>query len=191
MPTLYRYTPHIEPGPTGRVVRFSNTAHDDIHRVATLDDGMEYISVPDGVSLPAQPDEITLEQVDVTPKLRLDLIRANVALHQSKGNARERVRDVAGDAEDQIAELEKRLSVMERILYQLAWRILDGQNTDDLKTEYGGLLQQYVQGIDSGTIQARSDLHYAQPLVNQIIARSNAVTDAVSEHAARINALLP
>jgi len=191
MPTLYRYTPHIEPGPTGRVVRFSNTAHDDIQRVATLDDGMEYISVPDGVSLPAQPDEITLEQVDVTPKLRLDLIKANVALHQSKGNARERVRDVAGDAEDQIAELEKRLSVMERILYQLAWRILDGQNTDDLKTEYGGLLQQYVQGIDSGTIQARSDLHYAQPLVNQIIARSNAVTDAVSEHAARINALLP
>jgi len=191
MPMIYRYTPHVEPGPAGRVVRFTNTADDEITRVATLDDGMEYISVPDGVSLPTQPDEITLEQVDVTPELRLDLIRANVALEQSKGNARERVRDVAGDAEDQIAELEKRVSIMERMLYQLAWRILDGQATDDLKSEYGGLLQQYVQGVESGAIQTRSDLHYAQPLVDQIVARSNAVTDAVADHAARINTLLP
>ena len=194
MPTIYRYTPHVDPGPAGSVTRFANTDDAEgnplIQRIGVLN-GQEYISVPDAVTLPAQPDAITLEEVTVTPELRLDLIRANVALDQSKQGAREHVREIVGDAEDQIADLEKRVSVMERIMYQLAWRILDGQATDDLKSEFGNLLQMYVDGVNDGSIRTRSDLHFAGPLVQSIIERSNAVVAAVEDHAARVNELLP
>lgn len=46
---------------------------DDIARVtelATLDDGYTYAAVPDGVALPDQPAEITVEPVTLTPELR-------------------------------------------------------------------------------------------------------------------------
>lgn len=46
---------------------------DDIARVtelATLDDGYTYVAVPDGVALPDQPAEITVEPVTLTPELR-------------------------------------------------------------------------------------------------------------------------
>ena len=45
---------------------------DSIHctELATLADGYTYVSVPDGVVLPAQPEQITVEPVELTPDLR-------------------------------------------------------------------------------------------------------------------------
>ena len=45
---------------------------DSIHctELATLPDGYTYVSVPDGVVLPAQPEQITVEPVELTPDLR-------------------------------------------------------------------------------------------------------------------------
>ena len=190
MPTVYRYTPHVEPGPAGSVTRFANTSEDEIQRIAVLH-GVEYISVPDNVALPAQPQNIALEAVEVTPELRQDLIRANESLTQSKNASRDQVRAIAGDSEDQVADLEKRISLIERLVYQLAWRILDGQSTADLKTLYGDFLQLYISGTEDGSIMARSDLHEPESLVNRLTSRSTAVTQAASDHAQRVDALLP
>ena len=190
MPTIYRYTPHVEPGPSGSVTRFTNTDQDEIQRIATLN-GFEYISVPNGVTLPAQPSNITLEAVEVTPNLRLDLISANESLTQSKNASRDQVHTIIGDSEDQVADLEKRISLMERLVYQLAWRILDGQSTADLKTLYGDFLQLYINGTENGSIMARSDLHEPQALVDRLTSRSTAVTQAASDHAQRVDELLP
>ena len=45
---------------------------DSIHctELATLPDGYTYVSVPDGVVLPAQPEQITVEPVALTSELR-------------------------------------------------------------------------------------------------------------------------
>ena len=190
MPSVYRYQPIVDAGPAGTVTRFANTENDSIRRIASID-GWEYVSVPDNVTIPVQPDGITLEKVNVTPSLRLELIRANRSIALSKQVAREQVQEIVGDAEDQVADLEKRISLMERLVYQLAWRILDGQSTDDLKQLYGDFLQLYVSGTGDGSIEARSDLHKPQDLVDRLTARSTAVTQVMADHAQRVDALLP
>ena len=45
---------------------------DSIHctELATLADGYTYVSVPNGVVLPEQPEQITVEPVTLTPELR-------------------------------------------------------------------------------------------------------------------------
>lgn len=45
---------------------------DSIHctELATLADGYTYVSVPEGVELPEQPTQITVETVTLTPELR-------------------------------------------------------------------------------------------------------------------------
>ncbi len=45
---------------------------DQVHctELVTLPDGFTYVAVPDGVTLPQQPTEITVEPVTLTPELR-------------------------------------------------------------------------------------------------------------------------
>ena len=45
---------------------------DQVHctELATLADGYTYVAVPDGVTLPEQPAQITVEPVTLTPELR-------------------------------------------------------------------------------------------------------------------------
>lgn len=53
---------------------------DSIHctELCTLGDGYTYVSVPDGVTLPDQPAELTVEPVALTPELREQIKAASV-----------------------------------------------------------------------------------------------------------------
>lgn len=42
---------------------------DSISELCTLPDGYTYVSVPDGIKLPAQPENITVERVELTTDL--------------------------------------------------------------------------------------------------------------------------
>ena len=46
--------------------------------LATLADGYTYVAVPDALTLPAQPEQITVEPVTLTPELRETLKAASV-----------------------------------------------------------------------------------------------------------------
>lgn len=46
-----------------------------VTELATLDDGYTYVAVPEGVTFPDQPSQITVEPVTLTPELR-DQIKA-------------------------------------------------------------------------------------------------------------------
>lgn len=67
MPIIYRYTKKHTPGPNGTTICHRNTETNEITELATVD-GLTYISVPDGVTLPEQP--VTLEIVDMDQSLR-------------------------------------------------------------------------------------------------------------------------
>ena len=69
MTTLYCYQPVVTTGPTGTVIRHTSDEDNQISRVAELD-GYTYIAVPDGVALPEQPSEITVEEVTLDDALR-------------------------------------------------------------------------------------------------------------------------
>ena len=73
MPTsIVKYTKAADKW-TDIVMRFpdSTGADDELHctELCTLD-GVTYVAVPDGVKLPEQPPEITIEPVTLTPELK-------------------------------------------------------------------------------------------------------------------------
>lgn len=47
-----------------------------VNVLAKLDDGYTYVSIPDGLALPEQPEQITLEPVELTDELR-DMLKKN------------------------------------------------------------------------------------------------------------------
>lgn len=190
MPTIYRYTPHVEAGPDGRQVRHI-TNDMEIVQLCRLD-GQVYISVPDGITLPEQPPEITLEQVTMTPQLRARLKASASPVAVSKQITRQRIRNVVGDAEDQIADLEKRLAMAERLLYTLAVPLMQGQSVpQEIADAYLAFVQQYVDGVSSGAIEARSDAEFVSDMLGYLTDRSNQVAAAAKVHVAVIDELLP
>ena len=57
MATIYRYEKIHTTGPNGTTVDHNNTEDNEITELATVD-GLTYISVPEGVTLPEQPVEL-------------------------------------------------------------------------------------------------------------------------------------
>lgn len=56
----------------------SQGANDELHctELCTLD-GVTYVAVPDGVTLPSQPPELTIAPVSITPELRAQIKAAS------------------------------------------------------------------------------------------------------------------
>jgi len=191
MPVIYRYQPVITPGPDGTVIRHADTEAGEITPLCELD-GWIYISVPDGVALPPQPDGITPEQVTVTRDLRDRLVRAAAPLKGTKQAARRRVAAAAGDAQDQIADLEMRVAMAERLLYVMAPYLLDGQAIPtDVRDGFAASVQAYTDALAAGDLRARVDLEYQADVVPRMISRATEVTDAVADHVAEIEKLIP
>lgn len=72
MTTIYSYTKVQTPYTTIQMaLPDSQGANDELHctELCTLD-GLTYVAVPDGVTLPAQPPELTIAPVAMTPELR-------------------------------------------------------------------------------------------------------------------------
>lgn len=72
MTTIHAYTKHQTPHTVIQALLPDSTGVDDaLHctELATLD-GITYLAVPDGVTMPPQPAEVTLEAVTLTPELR-------------------------------------------------------------------------------------------------------------------------
>jgi len=195
MPTLYRYTPHVETGPQGRTVRHEpgETAGGGPALVTLCElGGQTYVSLPDGETLPPQPPEITLDEVAPTADLHAEIKAAARPVRSSKQAVRRQIRAIAGDPEDQIADLEKRLAMTERLLYLMAEHLLQGQAIPpEISTEYLGFVQNYAAGVASGEIKARSDAEFVDAMFGYLTARSTAVTAAAEAHVAEIERLLP
>lgn len=67
MATIYQYRKEHTPGPNGTTVAHRNTDASEIVELATID-GLTYISLPDGVTLPEQP--VVLEVVVLDQAVR-------------------------------------------------------------------------------------------------------------------------
>ena len=59
--------------------------------LATID-GTTYVHVPDGVTLPEQPEQITVEEVTLTPELREQIKAASPHVRLSYKRLQERIR---------------------------------------------------------------------------------------------------
>jgi hypothetical protein len=59
--------------------------------LATLD-GFTYVHVPDSITLPAQPEQITVEEVTLTPELREEIKAASPHVRLSYKRLQDRIR---------------------------------------------------------------------------------------------------
>ena len=81
MTTIIRYKKHQDQYTTYQLQLPDSRGLDDQIRcteLATLPDGYTYVAVPDAVTLTAQPQQITIEPVTLTPELRDQLKAASV-----------------------------------------------------------------------------------------------------------------
>lgn len=79
MTTIYSYTKVQTPYATIQMaLPDSQGANDELHcaELCTLD-GVTYVAVPAGVTLPSQPPELTIEPVSITPELRAQIKAAS------------------------------------------------------------------------------------------------------------------
>ncbi|MEO0003322.1 MAG: hypothetical protein RLZZ22_1014 [Pseudomonadota bacterium] len=79
--TLIRYKKYQDPYTTYQLQPPDSQGLDDqthCTELATLPDGYTYVALPAAVTLPAQPKQITVEPVTLTPELRTQLKAASV-----------------------------------------------------------------------------------------------------------------
>jgi hypothetical protein len=74
---IYSYQKHIIPGPNGTVISFNQIINpetqESISRELGSIDNTSYVFVPDDIILEDQPEEINLQQVNLTPEKREEL----------------------------------------------------------------------------------------------------------------------
>lgn len=63
-------------------------------------DGYTYVHVPEGVTLPDQPEQITIEEVTLTPELREQIKAASPHVRRSYERLNERVRARYSDSDE-------------------------------------------------------------------------------------------
>lgn len=189
MPTIYRYTPAVTSGPNGQTIRHADP--DEVMTRLCRLDGQEYLSLPTGTTLPTQPAEITLESVTLTDELRARIKRHAGPLQVSKDTTRRHIREIAGDPEDQIADLERRLGIAERLLYRMSEHVLQNNAVPQtLSDDYLADVQNYNMAIESGTAFARSDMEDKADMQGKLMERSTQVAQAASGHVQRIGELV-
>lgn len=78
MTSIVRYRKHITSYTTIELHQSENEQGERLTtELATLDDGFTYISVPEGVTLPVQPEEIKVEDVVLTDEVRESIKQAS------------------------------------------------------------------------------------------------------------------
>jgi len=66
---MYKYQRVVTPGPNGTTYYFRNNENNDAIELAEVD-GWYYVFVPDGVTMPEQPQEIMWQEVTLTESER-------------------------------------------------------------------------------------------------------------------------
>ena len=102
----------------------------------------------------------------------------------AKERARNRIYKELGDYDvyEMVADLSKRLGMLERLCVRVAKKLKDdGFLEGYIEDHYGPLVDQYVFAIDNGLIKDRVDLEDLQQLFTKIQYRANVVAVIVEE----------
>ncbi len=72
---------------------------------------------------------------------------------RNKDRARQRIEKEIGDDKDLLADISKRLALVERLLMRLTGELLQTLPEDSyVKSAYKPVVEQYLSGVDSGTV---------------------------------------
>lgn len=124
---------------------------------------------------PAQPEsEMRPLTADETAKQQ----KAQKLIY--KLQLRDKIYANVGDVGDIIADLSKRVDMLERLLMRTMYYILQNQAIPQtLIDNYLPVIQNYITAVDSGTLKLRADLEDPQVVYNKLHERFNTITNLV------------
>lgn len=97
-----------------------------------------------------------------------------------KNNARLLIEQNVGDDKDLVADLSKRLDILERGLVRLIAHVLGGtQMTEEYKSRYLNYAETLISLVESEAYVPRADLEDEEYLVAKLIERQNAIGQIV------------
>jgi len=101
---------------------------------------------------------------------------------RNKDRARVRIEKEVGDDKDLLADISKRLALTERLLMRLTGELLPTLAKDSyVKAAYGGMITQYLAGVDSGIIKDRVDFENTADVFNTLTQRTIKIGKIVDE----------
>jgi hypothetical protein len=131
--------------------------------------GARFVSIVDGeVVVDPQKDSILAEENRIN----------TIALY--KNNARQQIEQQVGDDKDLVADLSKRLDILERGQIRLLAHVLGGtQMNDEYKNGYLGYAETVIAMVDAGEYVPRADLEDESSLITRLIERQNTIGQIV------------
>ena len=97
-----------------------------------------------------------------------------------KYNARNLIEQNVGDDKDLVADISKRLDILERGLVRLIAHVLGGTKmTEEYKTRYLNYAEKIISLVESEAYVPRADLEDEEELVARLIERQNAIGQIV------------
>jgi hypothetical protein len=99
-----------------------------------------------------------------------------------KQAARSRIEKEVGDDKDLLADISKRLALNERLLMRLTHELLPTLAADGYVAQaYGGMIAQYLAGVDGGVIKDRADYEDTAILFSDLIVKTNKIGEIVND----------
>jgi hypothetical protein len=90
---IVRYQKVIDNYTTHQLMAYDGNGNSVAQELCELPDGYTYVSVQDGVTLPAQSDRITIESVTLTPDLREEIKDASPHVQLIRQRVVDRIRE--------------------------------------------------------------------------------------------------
>lgn len=122
---------------------------------------------------------------DLTTQEEEDQHAAEKAM--KKLDTRAEIHGAGGDIHDLVADLSKRVGMMERIVARtMHWMYnsppLSGDVPQEFKDNYGAFLDQYIYDVDQGNYVDRVDIESLSSLYSKLKTRYNAITTIMEDY---------
>ena len=196
MPALFKYQRNIETGPNGAVLDFKNSDIEDGPRATYLCevDGWRYVSVPDGLEMPAQPEGIQWQAVaEPSAALIEQLKRSARPVSIAKDVVRRRIELEVGDVHDMVADSMRLCEFAIALSVRVSHEVLTGEQMDPAVREaYTDRVSTVKEALDSGAIVLRSDLEDPTQMMQRLMTRYTKINDLIAEsYKPAVDELLP
>ena len=125
-----------------------------------------------------------VEQSDIFPQELFNgkYVKINNRKQMLKENTRKAINGSVGDIYDLIADLSKRVALIERLLLRVTPYVLKGkQIPDELKNMYLPMIEQYIQMVDNGMLVDRIDLEDTTKIFQELIQKNNKISEIVKK----------
>lgn len=177
---IYSFTIYKEEGPLGTTKTLRNTEDNDVTTLGEVD-GVTYAFVPDSVEVPEQPTEIDFKQAILNDDIINELKQQKYA-KLKKDILREHLTTEIGDVQDMLADCMKLVEFNIMLTSRLA---ADYFGTDPMtqttKDRYSQRNQDFLNGVDSGSVKIRGSMEDVDQMFGRLIGRYSKIQEIVDQ----------